>query len=216
VYTGGIEMTSSEPTVPRPAMPPRAWAVRVARVITELTAPAVLAGALLVVVALDTATSGTAGIVWGLLAALFAVAVPFAFILSGARRGVWSTHHVNERERRPFVLTVALGSLLVGLMVLASWNAPRELLALVVAMGAGLALVLAVSRVWKVSIHAAVAGGTTVVLALLFGPVLLAFGLVALAAAWSRTVLDDHTVAQVVVGLCLGAAAAALVFGTLR
>jgi membrane-associated phospholipid phosphatase len=216
VYTGGIEMTSSEPTVPRPAMPSRAWAVRVARVITELTAPAVLAGALLVVVALDTATSGTAGIVWGLLAALFAVAVPFAFILSGARRGVWSTHHVNERERRPFVLTVALGSLLVGLMVLASWNAPRELLALVVAMGAGLALVLAVSRVWKVSIHAAVAGGTTVVLALLFGPVLLAFGLVALAAAWSRTVLDDHTVAQVVVGLCLGAAAAALVFGTLR
>jgi membrane-associated phospholipid phosphatase len=209
-------MTSSEPTVPRPAMPSRAWAVRVARVITELTAPAVLAGALLVVVALDTATSGTAGIVWGLLAALFAVAVPFAFILSGARRGVWSTHHVNERERRPFVLTVALGSLLVGLMVLASWNAPRELLALVVAMGAGLALVLAVSRVWKVSIHAAVAGGTTVVLALLFGPVLLAFGLVALAAAWSRTVLDDHTVAQVVVGLCLGAAAAALVFGTLR
>jgi membrane-associated phospholipid phosphatase len=197
-------------------MPSRAWAVRVARVITELTAPAVLAGALLVVVALDTATSGTAGIVWGLLAALFAVAVPFAFILSGARRGVWSTHHVNERERRPFVLTVALGSLLVGLMVLASWNAPRELLALVVAMGAGLALVLAVSRVWKVSIHAAVAGGTTVVLALLFGPVLLAFGLVALAAAWSRTVLDDHTVAQVVVGLCLGAAAAALVFGTLR
>jgi membrane-associated phospholipid phosphatase len=216
VYAGGIEMTSSEPTVPRPAMPSRAWAVRVARVITELTAPAVLAGALLVVVALDTATSGTAGIVWGLLAALFAVAVPFAFILSGARRGVWSTHHVNERERRPFVLTVALGSLLVGLMVLASWNAPRELLALVVAMGAGLALVLAVSRVWKVSIHAAVAGGTTVVLALLFGPVLLAFGLVALAAAWSRTVLDDHTVAQVVVGLCLGAAAAALVFGTLR
>ena len=58
--------------------------------------------------------------------------------------------------------------------------------------------------------------GTTVVLALMFGPVLLVFGLVALAAAWSRTVLDDHSVPQVVVGLCLGAAVAAAVFGTLR
>lgn len=215
MHVAGIDVTSSEQAV-RAETPSRAWAVRVARVITEVTAPAVLAGALLVVVALDTATSGTSAIAWGLLAALFAVAVPFAFILGGARRGVWSTHHVNERERRPFVLTVALGSLLVGVLVLAAWNAPRELLALVVAMGAGLASVLAVSRVWKVSIHAAVAGGTTVVLALLFGPWLLAFGLVALAAAWSRTVLDDHTVAQVLVGLCLGAAVAALVFGTLR
>lgn len=215
MHVAGIDVTSSEEAV-RSATPSRAWAVQVARVITEVTAPAVLAGALLVVVALDTATSGTSAIVWGLLAALFAVAVPFAFIVSGARRGVWSTHHVNERERRPFVLTVALVSLLIGVLVLAAWSAPRELIALVVAMGAGLASVLAVSRVWKVSIHAAVAGGTTVVLALLFGPGLLAFGLVALAAAWSRTVLDDHTVAQVVVGLCLGAGVAALVFGTLR
>jgi hypothetical protein len=190
--------------------------VRVARIVTEITAPAVLASALLVVVALDTAKSGTSAIAWGLVAALFAAGVPFAFIVRGARAGAWSTHHVNERERRPLVLAVALGSLLVGVVVLAGWNAPRELLALVVAMGAGLLSVLAVSRVWKVSIHAAVAGGTTVVLAFLFGPVLLTFGLVALAAAWSRTVLDDHSVPQVIVGLCLGAAVAAAVFGTLR
>jgi len=206
---------SDRTTTPLPAARP-ASTVRAARIITEVTAPAVLASALLVVVALDTATSGTSAIAWGLLAALFAAGVPFAFILRGAWAGEWSTHHVNERERRPFVLAVALGSLLVGVIVLAAWNAPRELLALVVAMGAGLVAVLAVSRVWKVSIHAAVAGGTTVVLALMFGPVLLAFGLVALAAAWSRTVLDDHSVPQVVVGLCLGAAVAAVVFGTLR
>jgi hypothetical protein len=176
----------------------------------------VLASTLLVVVALDTATSGTSAVAWGLVAALFAAGLPFAFILRGVRAGTWSTHHVNERERRPLVLAVALGSLLVGVVVLTAVNAPRELLALVVAMGAGLIAVLAVSQVWKISIHAAVAGGTTVVLALMFGPVLLVFGLVALAAAWSRTVLDDHSVPQVVVGLCLGAAVAAAVFGTLR
>ena len=208
-------MTSPESTMPlSPSR--RAWLIRAARVVTEVTAPAVLASALLIVVALDTATSGTSAVAWGLVAALFAAGLPFAFILRGARAGEWSTHHVNERERRPLVLGVALGSLLVGVIVLATVNAPRELLALVVAMGAGLISVLAVSRVWKVSIHAAVAGGTTVVLALMFGPVLLVFGLVALAAAWSRIVLDDHSVPQVVVGLCLGAAVAAAVFGALR
>jgi hypothetical protein len=210
------DVTNPEVPAKSLAAPRPASMVRVARIVTEATAPAVLASALLVVVALDTAKSGTSALAWGLVAALFAAGVPFAFIVRGARAGSWSTHHVNERERRPMVLAVALGSLLVGVVVLVAWNAPRELLALVVAMGAGLASVLAVSRVWKVSIHAAVAGGTTVVLALLFGPWLLAFGLMALAAAWSRTVLDDHTVAQVVVGLCLGAAVAALVFGTLR
>ncbi len=207
-------MTSAEQTTLHAGR--RAGAVKAARVVTELTAPAVLASALLVVVALDTAKSGTSALAWGLVAALFAAGIPLAFIVRGARAGAWSTHHVNERERRPRVLAVALASLVVGVVVLAAWNAPRELLALVVAMGAGLLSVLAVSRVWKVSIHAAVAGGTTVVLALLFGPVLLTFGLVALAAAWSRTILDDHSVPQVVVGLFLGAAVAAVVFGALR
>lgn len=209
-------MTSSEREAARPGATGSAALVKVAKIVTEVTAPAVLASALLVVVALDTAKSGTSAIAWGLVAALFAAGVPFAFIVRGARRGAWSTHHVNERERRPLVLAVALGSLLVGVVILAALNAPRELVALVVAMGAGLLSVLAVSRVWKVSIHAAVAGGTTVVLAFTFGPVLLVFGLVALAAAWSRTVLDDHSVPQVLVGLCIGAVVAAAVFGTLR
>ena len=189
---------------------------RAAQLITEVTAPVVLAATLLIAVALHSANSTSTAIATGVVAAVFAAAIPLTVILSGARRGRWSTHHVNEREHRPRVLAIALGSLAVGLVILTATSAPRELLVLLTAMGAGLASVLLVSKVWKVSIHAAVAGGTTVVLAATFGPWLIAFGLVAGAAAWSRVILSDHTTAQVLVGLILGAAVAAAVFLPLR
>lgn len=115
-------MTSTDATAERPREYRPEWMLWVAKVVTEVTAPFVLASALLIVVALDTATSGTSAIVWGLIAAVFAAGVSFAFILRGARAGSWSTHHVNERERRPFVLGIALGSLLFGVLVLAAWN----------------------------------------------------------------------------------------------
>jgi membrane-associated phospholipid phosphatase len=69
------------------------------------------------------------------------------------------------------------------------------------------------------SIHTAVAGGSAVILALVFGPTPLALGtglpLVG-AIGWSRVRLGDHTVAQVLVGSVVGAAVAGLVFGLLR
>ncbi len=204
------------PTATLPAGVPSGTKFRVAKVVTEVTAPVVLASTLLIVVALRSAASRSDALLIGVVAAAFAAAIPFAFILRGARRGRWTSHHVDEREHRPLVLSVALGSLTLGLVVLTAWNAPRQLVALLAAMGAGLAAVLVVSRFWKVSIHSAVAGGTTIVLALVFGPALFVFGLLAGAAAWSRIVLDDHSAAQVIVGLVIGAAIAAAIFAPLR
>ena len=70
------------------------------------------------------------------------------------------------------------------------------------------ALLAAITTVWKISIHCAVASGAVTMLALIFGPwVVPAYALVALT-AWSRVVLRDHTTAQVVAGSILGALAA--------
>jgi membrane-associated phospholipid phosphatase len=72
------------------------------------------------------------------------------------------------------------------------------------------AVLAAITTVWKVSIHCAVASGSVTLLALLFGPwVTPAYALVALT-AWSRVALKDHTIAQVLAGIVLGAAAAAV------
>lgn len=187
----------------------------VARVITEVSGPAICAVTGLMVVAIRNAGSG-AGAAWGGFAALFVAGIPMAYIAKGVKDGKWSDHHVTERAHRAVPLLIALGSVAACAALLAAVDAPRELTALVLAMLAGLAVVLAVTHWWKVSIHTAVAGGLLATFVILFGPWAL-LGLPALAAiAWSRTVLDAHTWPQVLTGSLLGALAAASVFPPLR
>lgn len=190
----------------------------VAKVVTELSSPTVLAPALLVAVALDQwPARGVAALGWGLLAAFFAGALPLAFLKVGVRRGRWTDHHVDQREARIVPLGFALGSVVVGTVLLAVLGAPRDLVALVVAMGAGLGAVLAVSHWWKISIHSAVAGGTAVVLGSQFGPAGAAAGaLMAGCAAWSRSALGKHTTTQIIAGLALGLAIALALYPALR
>jgi len=139
-----------------------------------------------------------------------------AYIVKGARDGKWSDHHVGEREHRGVPLTIGVVSVSVAIALLVAVHAPRELIALVVAMLAGLVAVLAVTRFWKVSIHTSVAAGFLGVLLVVYGPWALAGTAVLVAVAWSRTVLDAHTWPQVVVGAAIGFAAAVTVFPALR
>jgi membrane-associated phospholipid phosphatase len=188
---------------------------RIARVITELSGPAICAVTGLMVVAIRNAGSG-AGAAWGGFAPLFVAGIPMAYIVKGVKAGRWSDHHVEDRTQRAIPLAVAFVSLAACAALLAAVDAPRELIALVLAMLAGLAVVLTVTHWWKVSIHSAVAGGLLATFVVLFGPWAL-LGLPVLAAvAWSRTVLDAHTWPQVIVGALLGAAVAASTFPLFR
>ncbi|WFE63243.1 MULTISPECIES: phosphatase PAP2 family protein [Micromonospora] len=181
---------------------------------TEVTAPAVLVTGLTVLIGWHGA-GGLRGLGWGLLATVFAAGVPCAYILGGVRRGRLTDRHIGRREQRRVPLLLGLASAAAGLALLVLLGAPRALLALVTAGVVGLVVAVSVSHWWKMSIHAAVAAGTLVVLMLTFGPRLLpAVPLLGLV-GWSRVRLRDHTVAQVVVGALVGGLVAGLVFGTL-
>ena len=167
------------------------------------------------VVAIGWHADGRAGLAWGLLAALFAAVLPTLFISYGVRRGQWSDRNVGARRPRLVVLAFITASVATGLILLLLLGAPRLLTGYLTFMLASVALLAAITTVWKISIHCAVASGSVTILALLYGPaVLTAYVLVALL-GWSRVVLEDHTVAQVVVGSVLGAAAAALAYAAL-
>ncbi len=84
-------------------------------------------------------------LLWGAVAATFAGVLPLACLVRGARQGRWEDHHVGEREKRPTVILVILSSVLVGTALLAAAGAPRELLALLAAMIAGLMVTLVVT-----------------------------------------------------------------------
>ncbi|SES16989.1 hypothetical protein SAMN04487818_10877 [Actinokineospora terrae] len=186
---------------------------RVARVVSEVCSPAVVVLVLPLVVAWS-ATGGDVArtLLWGLEVALFSSVLPMVFIVRGARAGRWDTHHVRDREHRFVPLAVGLGSTAVGIAILVVADAPPEVLALSLSMFATLTVCVAITRRWKVSLHAAVAGGAVAMVALLHGPWSLLLLLPVALVCWSRVVLGDHTVAQVVVGALVGPVVGGVVF----
>jgi membrane-associated phospholipid phosphatase len=123
--------------------------------------------------------------------------------------GRWDDRYVGAKRPRLIVLAFILASVAVGLVLLASLGAPDQLTGYFAFMLGSVVVLAAITTLWKISIHCAVAAGSVTILALLFGPWVAVPGylLVALT-AWSRIRLHDHTIAQVVAGSVLGAAAA--------
>ena len=167
------------------------------------------------VIAIGWHADGRAGLGWGLLAALFTAVLPTLFITYGVRRGRWSDRNVGARRPRLVVLAFITASVTTGLILLLVLGAQRLLTGYLAFMLASVAVLAAITTIWKISIHCAVASGSVAILALSFGPLVLpAYALVALL-GWSRVTLRDHTVAQAVAGAVLGAGAAALAYAAL-
>ncbi len=167
------------------------------------------------VIAIGWHADGRAGIGWGLLAALFTAVLPTLFISYGVRSGRWNDRNVGARRPRLLVLAFITTSVAAGLILLVVLGAPRLLTGYLAFMLASVAVLAAITAVWKISIHCAVASGSVALLALSFGPLVLpGYALVALL-GWSRVAVQDHSVAQVVAGSVLGAAAAAAAYALL-
>jgi membrane-associated phospholipid phosphatase len=178
-------------------------AARFARVITEVSGPAILVVVGLVVVAARNA-GHSAGAAWGGVAILLCAVVPMVYVARGVRAGKWSDHHVSRREQRAVPLLVAAVSITAAAVLLVVVHAPSELISLVLAQLAGLLIVLVVTTFWKVSVHAATAGGLLGVLTVLYGSWALLGAALVLLIGWSRTVLDAHSWPQVIVGAAIG------------
>ncbi len=189
---------------------------RFARLLTELLAPAPTAAVLLIAVAMHSAPTATAALRWAGIAVLFGCVLPFLYIIRGVRRHQLSDHHIHVRQQRPIPILVGLASVLAGFALLTRLGAPHGLLVVIVAMAAGLIVSLLITLVWKISVHTGTVAGTVVILALVFGPVLLILEGLALAVGWARVRLGDHTVAQVIGGGCIGAVVAAATVLVLR
>jgi hypothetical protein len=156
------------------------------------------------------------GVAWGVDAAVFCALIPMWFIKRGVAAGKYADRHVGARKHRLVVEAFILLSVAVGLASMLVGGAPREMLALVIAMFGTLLALTAVTFVWKISVHQAVSAGSVTMVAVAYGPwILAAFVLVALV-GWSRVELRDHTTGQAIAGSILGAALAAVLFAALR
>jgi membrane-associated phospholipid phosphatase len=190
--------------------------LRVARLVGELLSPPPILVALAMIVAWDSSPTLGMAVVWGGIAAVFASVLPYALILRGVRQGRLSDRNISLREQRIRFGGVAITSILVGLAVLVAFDAPAEMVALLVSIAVGLACGWVITLWWKISVHAAIAAGAVTVLVLVSGTALLAaWPLVALI-AWSRVEVGDHTPAQVLAGVALGIVVNATTFPLLQ
>ncbi len=167
---------------------------------------------LAVLVILGAGLDGLRGVGWALFATLFAAVLPTLFI----RYGVRTDRHVTQRRRRLVVIPFIMASVAVCFLSMLWLGAPRALTALVVAMFVSLIPIMAITTVWKVSVHTAVLGGAVTVLGIalslwwLLGVALLA------AVAWGRVTVVEHTRAQTLVGALVGSLTAGLTFWLAR
>ncbi len=218
-FTGSpvvVEVVTRESALRGEPGPDRMTSQKLARVITEVTAPAPMLVALLLVVGAASGRTVLSGIAWGLLAAVFFSIAPFAGIVWGVVRGRISDHHVTRRAQRPLVIVLSIASFITGFVVMKEGGAPHQLLAVMAALLAAAVVCLLVTLVWKMSMHMAVAGCAAAVLPFVLGPItLLAWPALALV-AWSRVRLRDHTPAQTIAGAATGALVASSVFVVLR
>ncbi|WP_019546689.1 hypothetical protein [Streptomyces sulphureus] len=200
-------MSSFTPPTP-PSYAQAGPKAKAAKLVTDVLAPGNLVIALLLVVGWHS-THSFAGVGWGALAALFCGVVPIAIIQLGVRRGRLTDKHVRVRKQRIVPLSASILSVLVGIALLYAFDAPSDVSALVIAMLVGLASVLLVTVWWQISAHNAVAGGTVLILLLVYGLPALPFVLLLPLVGWSRRVLKAHTLAQLVFGTALGLISAA-------
>jgi hypothetical protein len=187
-----------------------------ARVVTEVLAPAPVAAILLLIVGWHSATSFSTALVWGLVSVACAAVVPMAYILSAVRQRGITDRHVRLAHQRPVPLLIGMSSVRVGVALLLVGGVPRDLVALVAAMGVGLGSSLLVTLIWKISIHVAVIAGAEVILLLVFGPGLLGLAPLVPLVGRARVVSSDHTHLHVIGGGLLGALVAAIVSPALR
>jgi hypothetical protein len=113
------------------------------------------------------------------------------------------------------VLGFITASVATGLVLLAVLGAPALLTGYLAFMLASVAVLAAITLVWKISIHCAVAAGSVTILALVYGPLVLGGYLLVGLLGWARVAVRDHTVPQVVAGSVLGAAAAFLAYAAI-
>jgi len=181
-----------------------------ARAISDIFSPPVVAVPALAVGAWASHTQGTYW--YALLYFCIAVLLPVGYVVWAIRTGrIADFHMCNRRERvAPFVVSLICG--LAAWVLILVMGAPLDFVAPVLALLLQTLLLFLITLVWQVSVHTAVTASLVTFICLVVGPgALLLIGLIPLV-AWARLYLGRHTVAQTVVGACVGSSCFAILF----
>ncbi len=178
------------------------WDLRLARWISDLLCPPVVAAVCILVAAAYLATP----VAWK-WAALFlglAVVPPTLYVIWLLHRGEVSDFHLCVRHERikPMLVTVAAALSAWGMLIVGS--APRLLVALATVGIVMAVITLVITLRWKISGHTTAISSLAMLCCILIGPAAAPIALSVPLVAWARVRLHRHTLAQTLAGAALG------------
>jgi len=183
------------------------------RIVSDVFSPPVVWATLAFPIAFRDATSSSEGFLWAFTYIGMVCLIPLVFIAIQVKRGAITDLHLEVREQRiaPFVVTMVSSGLAFGVLRLIASASVMPTFALFSLVQ--LAVMLGITMMWQISVHAICIAGATTTCGLLFGwtvglliaPLIFIVGL-------ARIKLNRHTPAQVVVGALIGVIMTVILF----
>ena len=181
---------------------PKSWDVILARWISDVISPPVVAISGLVLAAY--ASRSQAAWLWAGLHLVLTIGTPMAYIFWKVKRGEITDIHMRVREQRirPMLLTLACSGSAMALMWIGGASQVMLLFSIMGVFQIG--LLLLVTLRWKISGHGAAIGSMAMFLFGLFGNAAIPVFAVVPLVAWARLRLNRHDLAQTVAGSLVG------------
>jgi membrane-associated phospholipid phosphatase len=174
--------------------------VRIARLVSNILAPASISLPFIVLVALYHAQNVMRALLYAGITLFFLSLGPFIYILIAVRVGKISDVDVSRRTERAGPFLFGISSVLAGWLVLILLHGPENLQTLLFITAVSGIVMMVTTLWWKISIHSSSMGGVATILTAFYGAVMLPTFLLLILVSWSRVVLRRHTVSQVIAG----------------
>jgi uncharacterized membrane protein len=134
---------------------------------------------------------------------LFGAILPLATIIYMAKKGIIPDINASDRQTRMKPFIAALISYLIGVITLMLVGAPQILITLMVCYFVNSLVMMAITRVWKISLHASGIAGPATFLVHELGLTMLPFFMLLIPTVWARIKLGEHDLNQVMAGALL-------------
>ena len=184
-----------------------------ARLVSDVFSPPVVWAALSFPLAAYADPGSGNSVGWALIYCFLVCVAPVLYIALMVRRGHITDIHIKVRRQRivPFIVTIICAGLAAGLLALL--NAPPLVTFFALFTMLEIIIMLAVTTVWQISIHALGIVGAVVAIGAMYGTTigLLFSPLIPIVCA-ARVVLHRHTIPQVIAGGIVGGTMTALLF----
>ena len=137
------------------------------------------------------------------ICSFFVCILPYLMILYMVNAGIIPDMFASDRRTRTKPFLAAVGSYAGGMIALILLHAPRMLTALMACYVVNSIVMMLITQVWKISVHASGIAGPGTFLLHQLGIVMLPFFLLVLPIGWARLDLRAHTRNQVLAGALL-------------